>query len=465
MRITNSMIANNFRKSVQRATKDLSKYQQRVSSGLFANKPSDDPARANRILSIRTSISKNEQYIFNSDNSEALLGAASGVYDEVTEILTRAHELAHTALSGSTDKDSLQFFATEVEQLIESVVGSGNAEFAGTYLFAGNETDRPPFVMNRAESVTEVNVAEVLEDHDYITIGENTDFSVGDEVSIENANGEDATAVITKIDENPEENVVKIYLSELDPEFIVSEDSTILKDNISEGIISSYVNRDHLDGYLLMNIDDIRRIKLEADETILIRDNNQEIRAIVDEIGEPDVATGEVRVYLKGIEPDMTISSNATVVHSHTEERGKILSVDYRGDSGLHSERVGKDIYITTNTPGDLVYERIFEQLINLRDAFESGATEEIDVLYQGIQDSIMHIANLQTEVGVKMQRVDTTRNRLKDMNASLSIFLEKIEQVDITDAITDLTMQENVLNATLSSGARVLTPTLFNYM
>lgn len=475
MRVTNAMIANNFRKSVQRATEALVKYQERVSSGLFVRRPSDDPARANRILSIRTAISKNEQYIFNADNAGALLDATSSVYGEVTEILNRAHELAHNALTASTNPEDLTFFATETEQLIESVMGSGNSEFADSYLFAGNRTDRKPFSANRARGVTVTLSGPVLEDSDYVIISmedwNNSGLSaimpelIGEEVSLENPDGQNVEGKIIKINANREENVVRVYLSELDPEFNLSEDAVISTRDLSVNILSSYVNRDRIEEYILMNIDDVRRMRLSADDGILIKDNDREIHAVVDKIGEPDGATGEVKVYLEGIDKDTVISPNASVFKSHTQKEGKILSVEYRGDSGLHSERVSKDVYITTNTPGDVVYERIFDQLIRLRDAFESGSSEEINLLFEGLEDSITHIANLQTEVGVKLKRVDTIRSRLKDENTSLSAFLEKIEQVNITDAITDFRMQENVLNATLASGARVLTPTLFNFM
>lgn len=475
MRVTNLMIANKFRKSVQRATEDLAKYQKRVSSGLFAHKPSDDPARANRILSIRTSISKNEQYVFNSDNSEALLDATSSVYDEVAEILMRARELAHHALTDSTNTEDFIFFATETEQLIESVVGSGNAEFAGVYLFAGNETDRTPFVVNRAENVTKTLTAPILEDHDYVTINTNdyneliavTPELKGEEVTLTNPDGQSLTGtVLNDPVANPENNVVRIDIELESPDFDLSDNATISVNGNEVGVVSSYVNRDYMDNYILMNIDNVRRARLEADDAILIKDSGQDINATVDKIGEPDGATGEVKVYLRDLAEDTVISSNATVFNSYTEDNdSKILSIDYRGDSGLHSERISKDVYITANTPGDEVYERILDQLLRLRDAFDFGSTDEIDVLYQGLEDSITHIANLQTEVGVKMQRLDTARNRLKDQNVSLSAFLEKVEQVNITDAIVDFQMQENVLNATLASGARVLTPTLFNFI
>lgn len=387
MRVTNSMIAENFRKSIQRTTASLAKYQKQVSTGLLVGEPSDDPAGTNRILSIRTAISKNEQYVSNANNAKSLLDASSGVYDEVTEILNRAHGLAHNALSDATNKEDLTFFATEVEQLIESVVDSGNTDFAGTYLFAGNKTAQAPFVASRSGNITKT-----------------------------------ATAPIREFN---------------------NEDDSIL-----------------------MNIDDVRSIRLESNKGIVIKDNGNEIDAVVDNIGTPDGASGEVKVYLGGIGEDVVISPNAKVFNSYIEqEGGDILSVDYRGDSGLHSERVSKNVYITTNTPGDAVFERIFDQLTRLKDAFESGATDEIDILFRGLEDSITHIANLQTEVGVKIDRVDNIVDRLKDANTSLSAFSAKIEEVDMTDAMTDFRMQENVLNAALASGARVLQVTLFNYL
>ena len=71
----------------------------------------------------------------------------------------------------------------------------------------------------------------------------------------------------------------------------------------------------------------------------------------------------------------------------------------------------------------------------------------------------------LQTQVGGKLNRADTLRNRLSDKNLALEQFLETVEQVDYSDAVVEYQIQLNMLTAMLQTGARTMSPSLFNFM
>ena len=385
-RITNAIIANNVRRNLQEATQRLQEAQKRVATGLAIDKPSDDPVRANRILNLRSSIAQNEQFVSNANHGEALLNVANGSYEDVSNILLRAQDLAHQALSGSNVPGDFKFFGEEVSQLIEGVLDSANTDFAGIGLFTGNTTDRAAFVAER-ETTTQLARSFQLQG----------DFGTGD-------------------------------------------------------------NR------IVLSLDEARG-NIEPGDIIRIADNNNFEDAIVESV-ETVLRDNQVIVTLtRPLQENFLRTEDAKITKTINVGQGEITSIRYIGDRGVHEERVGRTAFIPTTTPGDIAFQRVFEQLLRFRDALRSGGLEGVDQLTRNLEDSTDHIAQLQTEAGTKIQRLNTLRTRLGDSTLALQNFMQQIEQVSISDAVIDFQTQETILNATLSTGARVLIPSLFNFL
>jgi len=78
------------------------------------------------------------------------------------------------------------------------------------------------------------------------------------------------------------------------------------------------------------------------------------------------------------------------------------------------------------------------------------------------------HIANLnavRAEIGVKTNRLELTLNRIEDDNINLKGLLSKNEDVDMAEAIMNLQMQQNVYNAALSVGAKIISLSLVDFI
>lgn len=89
-----------------------------------------------------------------------------------------------------------------------------------------------------------------------------------------------------------------------------------------------------------------------------------------------------------------------------------------------------------------------------------------------GIESAIsrldLHFNNLnavRSEIGVKTNRLDLTLNRIEDDTLNLKGLLSKNEDADMAEVIMNLKMQENVYKSSLSGGARIIQPSLMDFL
>lgn len=68
-------------------------------------------------------------------------------------------------------------------------------------------------------------------------------------------------------------------------------------------------------------------------------------------------------------------------------------------------------------------------------------------------------------QIGARMNRVELIENRLKNQSVSAEQMMSDNEDADTAEVIMNLTMQESIHRATLSAGARVLQPTLLDFL
>lgn len=155
MRITNNTLTGNYLRNLTRNLKQMQKYQNQLSSGKEVNKPSDNPMLVSRIMNLDNTIRDNEQFKKNIEDSLGWTKTADGSLSEVSATLLRARELiiygASGALSG-TDRSALK---DEVDMLKGQLTQVLNTNFDGRYLFGGQKTTEPPFVVDGVTGETE----------------------------------------------------------------------------------------------------------------------------------------------------------------------------------------------------------------------------------------------------------------------------------------------------------------------
>ncbi len=149
MRIADKMALNQVNAGIQKNRSELADLQNQAATQKRVNKPSDDPLAATRVLSARTNVNANQQFIKNINQAKTFLEFSDQSLGEMTEVLTRAKELAIAqATDAGANATSRTVTATEIGQLFDQTVQVGNRKLGDRFLFGGFKTTNPPFTKN-----------------------------------------------------------------------------------------------------------------------------------------------------------------------------------------------------------------------------------------------------------------------------------------------------------------------------
>jgi flagellar hook-associated protein 3 FlgL len=144
-RITQATLIRTALADVTRTRERLAISQERASSGLRINRPSDDPAGASAALLLRAGLDATEQFIDNVSRSQSRIAVSESTLANAVDVLVRAKELAVAGANDTQDATSRRQIAREIEGLHASLIAEANQRFSGAFLFAGFTSDAAPF--------------------------------------------------------------------------------------------------------------------------------------------------------------------------------------------------------------------------------------------------------------------------------------------------------------------------------
>ncbi|MCX7923035.1 MAG: flagellar hook-associated protein FlgL [Clostridia bacterium] len=103
-----------------------------------------------------------------------------------------------------------------------------------------------------------------------------------------------------------------------------------------------------------------------------------------------------------------------------------------------------------------------FNRFINaLTTADNAGTNEAIANIDKGI-DNVLRI---QADVGARQNRLELTANRMESDTLNFTKLMSDNEDVDMAETIMNLKNEENVYRASLAGGARIIQPTLVDFL
>lgn len=131
--------------------------------------------------------------------------------------------------------------------------------------------------------------------------------------------------------------------------------------------------------------------------------------------------------------------------------------------------QVGQTNNIQINVSGVNVFKNkeigsIFDVLSNIVTDFSSSNTSTNDHLKE-LDNQLDNILKERSELGAKMNRMELSSSRVDGLEVSTTQMLSMEEDVDLSRLIIDLKAQENVQKAALSVGARIIQPTLVDFL
>jgi len=150
MRIASKTVYDRINSSLQSTYSDMFSAQEVVSTSKRINKLSDDPVGLVTVLDLRSSLSNIEQLGRNVSIGKSWLTASESALTQVNDILTDAKALTVQMSSANTGPSERANAVVVVEQYLDEILSLSNSQSGGRYLFAGTNTNTPPFELNGA---------------------------------------------------------------------------------------------------------------------------------------------------------------------------------------------------------------------------------------------------------------------------------------------------------------------------
>ncbi|MEK3798573.1 flagellar hook-associated protein FlgL [Peribacillus sp. FSL H8-0477] len=142
-------------------------------------------------------------------------------------------------------------------------------------------------------------------------------------------------------------------------------------------------------------------------------------------------------------------------------------SIDKKYGEGEIKLEVFSGISIQINTNGQKLFGDTLGKDGSIQKTIDDLTNNEgsIDDRLKDLDGTIDLFLSVQAQVGARQNRVDLMSDRLKQQEVFATEILSKNEDIDIEKAILNLTTQESIHNAALSVGAKIIQPTLLDFL
>lgn len=137
----------------------------------------------------------------------------------------------------------------------------------------------------------------------------------------------------------------------------------------------------------------------------------------------------------------------------------------YQGDNNAMTLQIGDGASVPYSMPGGDIFDGAINTLKNISDHMRAGDTASLETDLVDLEQSVDVVLTNQAEVGARYNRVDLVRNRFEDMGLHYAEIFSKYQDADIAETVMNLKMQEAVYRASLASNARIIQPSLLDFL
>jgi len=146
MRISTNTIFDGGSARLTNLQSKMDRIAQQVSTGRRILNPSDDPVAAARSLQTQQAASINDQFTKNRLGVKNTLSIAEGTMGSMVDTLQSVHEQIINAGNGALSDEDRSYIANTLQGQLDQLVSLANStDGAGNYVFAGHQTDNPPY--------------------------------------------------------------------------------------------------------------------------------------------------------------------------------------------------------------------------------------------------------------------------------------------------------------------------------
>ncbi|WP_237167741.1 flagellar hook-associated protein FlgL [Paenibacillus yonginensis] len=216
---------------------------------------------------------------------------------------------------------------------------------------------------------------------------------------------------------------------------------------------------------LFQQADDVlkraRTLTLQAVNGTYDENQRQVIAKEIEQLKEQMVTIGNStfngRYLFNGQKTDQAPYSSANAANDQTDQGVFYLNV---------SAAVSVPVSITGETVfGEAGGDNVFKTLDDLVAALNSNDVDGISASLDKIDQSADRLMLSWAEVGARMNRFEIMQSRIEDDQVNTKSMRADVADVDMPSAITELKTNETVLQAALSTGARISQMSLLDFL
>lgn len=527
MRVTNRMLANNFLTDMTTNLNNLQTLQQQLTSGKEIRRPSDDPLKVARAMQLHSEISSNKQYNENIKDTLSWLQQTDTALGQLGNQSQRVRELLVSAGDPTYGPDERKKINDEIKEIIGQMSQTLNSSFDGRYVFGGTRGTSKPVNVVKGPMVTKpqkssdtsakagdakVTVTEKFNPK------ENTDYTViigdGENATVTfKENGKEMTSQLNKTNNQWDlgngikfeingavENGSKyeftalaeeeklVYADRFGNEMTDVVEVTNASDWQGKSIVFNaiYTNKDGTESKedININIDDT---VTKIDE--LISNINHQIaeKPLKAEVVE---VNGKSYIEFTSLGKDTDIKIDSTTVSDMKKIEGKKIPSDISLDvkkqnireTQMMSEKlvteVSQGVRVEYNITAVDVIEfkdnkgnerdlrKILEDIVTHLESPNSDDIKKITNEDLEALDAVMdNVLKLRSQAGAKGNRMESALEKNKEENFNLKEILSKTEDIDMVEKTMEYAVAITVYMASLQTSARVLQPTLMDYV
>jgi flagellar hook-associated protein 3 FlgL len=140
----------------------------------------------------------------------------------------------------------------------------------------------------------------------------------------------------------------------------------------------------------------------------------------------------------------------------------------YNGDDGDYRLITGENTEIKIVANGGEIFqgvEDIFSVLGDLQAGLETDDAALISAQNAKLHDAIGQIRKIRAGGAAKLKQLEMTGNNLKSFKIKIEDMLSSTENAEIAKAIVDLKTQETAYQTSIAAAARIIQPSLLNFL
>jgi len=457
VRITNSMMADQFLRDANASLNRLSQAQNVVDSTKKISGIADDPLATLSSLKARNKLSNLADYQDSVSTAGSYLTENENAADSLNQVVQSVYQLMVSAGSAKTDEDK-STIADEVSNLRDEVISIANSTLGTNYLFSGESTKQPFSVDGSGHLI--YNGIDLTKDSlgkefsDNLT-GITNDAATTSDLITELGSVSDYDAkntVCPKIIDQLDDMIAKANTAIQAATKFGGVDSTTLQslqDMVSSDSSTSLVSlKESLESEVSKDLDtgagEANPFSTSTCQTILSNFSTQ-ASDLTSALGVLNASGGA-----------LDISDIETAL---SEEAGNVKELRIGSTQSIQVSANGLEL-LGTGTSN--IYCMLDKCVNILNGNLDSSLLSEMPAELQTAQSNVL---SLETKIGTLQNRISMISDRYTSTKSTYTEMKSDAEDADMAEAIVNLTSAKTVYDAALAAGSKIVQTSLVDFL